>query len=120
MCGYTVHPWLPMLEHSSMETLCHSIEYKLSSVLRTSQAHDTSAYALLSPWRNVFDSALWEDLVARYYIVQKLKMALQELQINPADQKLDEFTWMMLWASLQSRSAAWSICWKVDFFSKWH
>lgn len=113
-----VHPWLPMLEQSSMETLCHAIRYKLSSVLRVWQAHDTSAHALLSSWKNVFDSAVWEDLIA-HYIVPKLKIALQEFQINLADQKLDQFRCVMLWASTIPVRCMFRLL-EVDFFSKWH
>ncbi|CAL4954233.1 unnamed protein product [Urochloa decumbens] len=113
-----VHPWLPMLEQRNIETLCHSIRYKLSSVLHVWQAHDASAHALLSPWQNVFDSATWEGLMTRY-IVPKLKMALQEFQINPADQKLDQFNWVMLWASTIPVHHMVHML-EVDFFSKWH
>ncbi|CAD6236518.1 unnamed protein product [Miscanthus lutarioriparius] len=67
---------------------------------------------------NVFDSAVREDLVARY-IVPKLRMALQEFQINPADQKLDQFRCVMLWAStIPVRCMVRFL--EVDFFSKWH
>ncbi|RLN25140.1 hypothetical protein C2845_PM07G24930 [Panicum miliaceum] len=86
-----VHPWLPMLEQRSIETLCHSTRYKLS---------------------------VWEDLIARY-IVPKLKMALQEFQINPADQKLDQFNWVMPWASTIPAQHMVHML-EVDFFSKWH
>jgi tuftelin-interacting protein 11 len=113
-----VHPWLPMLEQRSIETLCSSIRYKLSSVLHVWQARDASAHALLSPWQNVFDSAVWEDLTARY-IVPKLKMALQEFQINPADQNLDQFNWVMLCASTIPVQQMVHML-EVDFFSKWH
>ncbi|XP_072150124.1 septin and tuftelin-interacting protein 1 homolog 2-like [Setaria viridis] len=113
-----VHPWLPMLEQRSIEALCHSIRYKLSSVLHAWQAHDASAHTLLSPWKNVFDSAVWEDLIVRY-IVPKLKMALQEFQINPADQKLDQFNWVMLWASTIPVHHMVHVL-EVDFFRKWH
>jgi tuftelin-interacting protein 11 len=113
-----VHPWLPMLEQSRIEALCHSIRYKLSSVLQAWKAHDASAHTLLSPWKNVFDSAVWEDLIVRY-IVPKLKMALQEFQINPADQKLDQFNLVMLWASTIPVQHMVRML-EVDFFSKWH
>ncbi|RLM92613.1 hypothetical protein C2845_PM08G27410 [Panicum miliaceum] len=100
-----VHPWLPMLEQRSIETPCSSIRYKLSSVLHVWQARDASAHALLSPWQNVFDSAVWEDLTARY-IVPKLKMALQ-------------FNWAMLCASTIPVQQMVHML-EVDFFSKWH
>ncbi|CAD6266958.1 unnamed protein product [Miscanthus lutarioriparius] len=66
-----VHPWLPMLRER-IETLCHSIQYKLSTVLH----------------------------------------------INPANQKLDQFNWVMLWASAIPVHLMVHML-EVDFFSKW-
>jgi tuftelin-interacting protein 11 len=90
-----VHPWLGMLERRSVQIPCHSIRYKMSSALHAWQVHHKSDHTPQSPWKNVFGSAIWNDLVARY-IVPKLRMALQEFQINPspADQKLDQFDWV--------------------------
>jgi hypothetical protein len=53
------------------------------------------------------------------YIVPKLKMALQEFQINPADQKLDQFNLVMLWASTIPVHHVVRML-EVDYFSKWH
>jgi tuftelin-interacting protein 11 len=46
-------------------------------------------------------------------------MALQEFQINPADQKLDQFNLVMLWASTIPVHHVVRML-EVDYFRKWH
>ncbi|KAK3280272.1 hypothetical protein CYMTET_11885 [Cymbomonas tetramitiformis] len=90
-----LHPWLPYLAQR-LEPLYAPIRYRLATCLQQWHPGDGSALALLGPWQQVFSAMDWEQLLVRS-ILPKLQWAMQELVINPRDQHLDQFNWVLAW-----------------------
>jgi len=111
-----IHPWLPYFG-TKLEPLYAPIRYKLSNVLIEWHPSDPSAHAVLLPWREVFDRTNMDTLITRS-IVPKLALVLREFVINPQEQYLDPFKWVMNWIDLVPVIHMTNI-FDVEFFSKW-
>ncbi|KAG7244006.1 hypothetical protein INR49_006167 [Caranx melampygus] len=91
-----IHPWLPLLQ-SRLEPLYPPIRSKLSNALQRWHPSDTSARLILQPWKDVFTP---------------------ELVINPHQQQMEPFHWVMDWEGMLSPSSLVSLLDK-NFFTKW-
>jgi len=81
-----------------MNELWPIVRFKFSSALTQWHPSDSSAFELLKPWRKVFKHTDWEQLCSKS-IEPKLCKVLDSLKVNPADQQMDPFHWVMAWAS---------------------
>lgn len=81
-----------------MNELWPIVRFKFSSALTQWHPSDSSALELLRPWRKVFKYTDWEQLCSKS-IEPKLCKVLDTLKINPADQQMDPFHWVMAWAT---------------------
>jgi tuftelin-interacting protein 11 len=70
------------------------------------------------PWQRVWPPSDWEKMLSAS-IVPSLLNALSQLAINPAQQNLDPFKWLMAWADTMPASLMSQIL-EAQFFPKWH
>uniref|UniRef100_A0A8C7C9Q5 Tuftelin-interacting protein 11 n=1 Tax=Oncorhynchus kisutch TaxID=8019 RepID=A0A8C7C9Q5_ONCKI len=111
-----LHPWLPLLQ-SRLEPLYPPIRSKLANALQRWHPSDGSARLILQPWRDVFTPGAWEAFMVKN-IIPKLALCLGELVINPHQQQMEPFNWVLDWEGMLSPSSLVSLLDK-HFFSKW-
>ncbi|XP_054852639.1 tuftelin-interacting protein 11 [Eublepharis macularius] len=111
-----LHPWLPLMQ-ARLEPLYSPIRSKLASALQKWHPSDSSAKLILQPWKEVFTPGSWEAFMVKN-IVPKLGLCLNELLINPHQQHMDAFFWVMDWEGMVSSSSLVGLLEK-HFFPKW-
>uniref|UniRef100_A0A1B6GH69 G-patch domain-containing protein n=2 Tax=Cuerna arida TaxID=1464854 RepID=A0A1B6GH69_9HEMI len=111
------HPWLPLLGKYLSTTIFPVIRHKLSAALVSWHPSDCSARLMLRPWVGVFSKGELDAFLINN-IVPKLHLTLQEFVVNPHQQHLDNWNWVMEWAELLPSHAMASLLDK-SFFPKW-
>nr|VZI23581.1 unnamed protein product [Spirometra erinaceieuropaei] len=113
-----LHPWLPWFGGSGRLTPVHEVvRHKLAACLTNWHPSDASANAVLLPWRNVFSLTDMAIFLNRH-IVPKLALVLQTFQINPSDQKMDPWNWVMRWVDLLDHAVLVDLLERF-FFPRW-
>ncbi|KTG32097.1 hypothetical protein cypCar_00010883 [Cyprinus carpio] len=111
-----IHPWLPLMQ-TRLEPLYAPIRSKLAHALQRWHPSDSSARLILQPWKDVFTPGAWEAFMVKN-IVPKLALCLGELVVNPHQQVLEPFNWVMDWEGMLSVSTMVGLLDK-NFFPKW-
>ncbi|CAI5995597.1 unnamed protein product [Closterium sp. NIES-64] len=113
-----LHPWLPYLG-SQLETLYPTIRFRLGSALTAWHPSDSSALAMLAPWKSVFDAASWDTLVSRSIVPKLIHLLQTEFLVNPQQQQLEPFHWAMSWAGVVPTRHLIALL-DTAFFPQWH
>lgn len=77
------------------------IRHKLSRALAQWHPSDASAKEILKPWRDVFAAGTMDGFLAQN-ILPKLEHALSTFEVNPANQQLDVWHWILDWLDMIS------------------
>jgi tuftelin-interacting protein 11 len=111
-----LHPWLPLMGER-LDGLYAPIRHKLASALTNWHPSDPSAKLILQPWNGVFRKGQMDAFLIKH-ISPKLALSMQEFVINPAQQNLDAWNWLMAWLDMVPLHAIVTILQK-NFFPKW-
>ncbi|KAG8199464.1 hypothetical protein JTE90_000329 [Oedothorax gibbosus] len=111
-----LHPWLPLMGNR-LESLYPPIRQKLSAALVNWHPNDCSAKLILEPWKPVFSQGVMDAFVINN-ILPKLGLILQTYVINPHQQHLDIWNWVMAWKDMIPEPCMVTLLEK-NFFPKW-
>lgn len=111
-----IHPWLAFMgDH--LEPLYAPVRFKLASALTNWHPSDPSAKMILEPWTKVFSKGTMDAFILRS-IYPKLSQCLSEFIINPHQQHLEPFHWVMEWKDIITQQHFISLLEK-HFFPRW-
>jgi len=112
-----VWPWFSVLGERMDEILEASMR-RIRSVLRHWVVKDGIPKELSRWKKDIYSSSEWDKLVIQY-IIPKLGVCLREdFKINPANQDMTPFEWVMPWSEL-IRGSMMAHLLDVEFFPKW-
>ncbi|XP_035660288.1 tuftelin-interacting protein 11-like [Branchiostoma floridae] len=111
-----LHPWLPLIS-PRLECLYPTIRHKLGKALTNWHPSDASAIHILKPWKPVFSEGSMDSFLLKN-ILPKLGLCLQEFVINPHQQHLDGFQWVLRWHGMLPVQSLTSL-FEKHFFPKW-
>lgn len=112
-----IHPWLPLIKNRLGTDIYPIIRRKLGSALGGWHPSDRSARLMLEPWSQVFSKNDMEAFLVKN-IVPKLQVALTEFVINPHQQHLEHWNWVIEWKELLPVHTMANLLDKF-FFPKW-
>lgn len=111
-----VHPWLPLMA-DQLEPLYIPIRQKLANALTKWHPSDRSAKLILQPWAGVFNPNHMNVFLAKN-IVPKLALCMQEFVINPLQQQMDAWNWVISWLDIISPVSMVKVL-TENFFPRW-
>lgn len=112
-----VFPWLPHLG-LRVDSVLDDARRKVKSMLRAWVAPDGLPEDL-AVWRDVFNSAEWDNLILKYVVPKLASHLREEFRVNPRAQEMRPLTQVVLpWSSLL-RGSVMSQLLEAEFFPKW-
>ncbi|PVD28664.1 hypothetical protein C0Q70_11258 [Pomacea canaliculata] len=111
-----LHPWLPLMGER-LDPLYAPIRHKLASALTNWHPSDVSAKIILEPWVGVFRTGHMDAFLVKN-VLPKLAQVLEEMPINPLQQTLEPWHWIMTWKDIIPLAPLVATLEK-SFFPKW-
>ncbi|XP_066146544.1 septin-interacting protein 1 [Euwallacea fornicatus] len=112
-----IHPWIPLLDEHLHERIYPIIQDILGSALSGWHPSDRSAKLMLEPWQRALSQGTFLAFLVKH-IVPKLQHCMQTMVINPHQQLLDPWHWVMDWKDMLSMPNMTLILEKC-FFPRW-